>query len=370
MNFDVIIAGAGPAGSAAAIVLRQAGLKVCLIDELRSQSHKIGESLPGAAQRLLHRLGIGSLADLLPADAFIPCSARASAWGAEEWHHADAIFNPEGGGWRLKRLQFDEALRQRALAAGAVWQAGKVTDLKTGVPHSLSHQCRATGQTHEVGADWLIDATGRAFALGRRLGAERHSNNPQMALAAWLSIAQDDVDNTTRTKSVAEGWWYTARLPANERVLVFHGLPEMVAHWVHHPELFWTKANEAQLITGGFDPAGQLGRLRASDASSGQTLSPIGENWLAVGDAALTFDPLSSQGIFFALYSGIRGAEAIVSALHQPAAASDALLGYAAALERVYVANQQAQYYYYHLERRYGHHAYWQQRQQMAFPSQ
>jgi hypothetical protein len=37
-----------------------------------------------------------------------------------------------------------------------------------------------------------------------------------------------------------------------------------------------------------------------------------GENWLAVGDAALAFDPISSQGMFSALYTGLRAAQTIL----------------------------------------------------------
>jgi flavin-dependent dehydrogenase len=49
-------------------------------------------------------------------------------------------------------------------------------------------------------------------------------------------------------------------------------------------------------------------------SASGSCLTPAaGVNWLAVGDAALTYDPISSQGIFSALYTGLRAAETVIN---------------------------------------------------------
>lgn len=57
------------------------------------------------------------------------------------------------------------------------------------------------------------------------------------------------------------------------------------------------------------------GRPRATSAASGRLVPWCGPGWLAVGDAALSLDPLSSQGIFHALYTGLRAGEAIADAL-------------------------------------------------------
>jgi flavin-dependent dehydrogenase len=68
---------------------------------------------------------------------------------------------------------------------------------------------------------------------------------------------------------------------------------------------------------------------RAVDASGAATEPPAGPGWLAIGDASLSFDPLSSQGLFHALYTGLRGAQAVL------AGTSDALGAYAARIAAV-----------------------------------
>ena len=89
--FDLLVAGAGPAGAASAIVARQAGLRVGLVDAVDDDALKVGESLPGGIIRLLRRLGTGGPAQLLRADELAPCVANVSAWARDTWSFNDAL---------------------------------------------------------------------------------------------------------------------------------------------------------------------------------------------------------------------------------------------------------------------------------------
>src|SRR5205823_2033662 len=57
-----------------------------------------------------------------------------------------------------------------------------------------------------------------------------------------------------------------------------------------------------------------LGELRVVPVASGVASPVVGDGWLAAGDAAHTLDPLSSQGIVWALASGIEAAESLLAA--------------------------------------------------------
>jgi flavin-dependent dehydrogenase len=159
--YDVIVAGAGPAGVAAATVASQAGLRVCLLDETRDQQFKVGESLPGAALRLLRRLGIPDLSTILNGDEFKPCAANASMWGSDEWSYQDAIVNPEGGGFHILRHRFDAALLNYAISVGVHF-----------VPAKLNSVSQAGG------AHLLVTAAGTGMLSGR------------LAEAGWFSEEQ------------------------------------------------------------------------------------------------------------------------------------------------------------------------------------
>lgn len=363
----VAVIGNGPAGIAAACVLAQAGVDTLLIGQSPGNSLKAGESLPGAALRLLRRLGINTIQTLLTPDAVLGCTANASAWGEENWTRQEAIFNPEGGGWHLLRHHFDAMLLEHARAQGVQILTGACRTL---APHGCGHRLQvATIRNHTdaditLQADFLIDATGRKAWLARRLGGPPVKLSRQLAVVGWMNGLTHDQDNSTRLKSVADGWWYSARLPQGLRVAAFHGLPRAVVALSRYPEAFRAACNASGVLPFSLQEKQCPLKLRTCDASVTISSQLGGENWLAVGDAALSFDPLSSQGIYFALYSGIRGAEAALDCLHSSALAADALTRYRSMVLQVFESNQRTRRLFYTRELRYRDHAYWQAQRQ------
>jgi flavin-dependent dehydrogenase len=224
-------------------------------------------------------------------------------------------------------------------------------------------------QAASLTARYLVDATGRRAFVSRQLGIERRRLSRQSAIVGWLRHPVSDVERTTRSKSVSDGWWYTARLPKGARVVAFHGLPAAIASLRKDPALFAARCASAQLLPYAFSPDDWLLPPRTSDASVQIGERVAGPGWLAVGDAALAFDPLSSQGVLFALYSGIRGAEAIVSCLKEPERSARSLDEYAARVGSVLRANQRARQLLYSSELRYPTADYWRQQTGSYTPS-
>ena len=99
--------------------------------------------------------------------------------------------------------------------------------------------------------------------------------------------------------------------------------------------------------------------LQATKAGLSKANQVIGSNWLAVGDAALALDPLSSQGMFFALYSGIRGAETILKSKNTNQDFNQLLIAYQNKIDQVFEANQISRRYYYTSETRFISHPFW-----------
>ncbi|XLS29312.1 NAD(P)/FAD-dependent oxidoreductase [Flavobacteriaceae bacterium M23B6Z8] len=356
LHYDTIIVGAGPAGCAAALRLRQQGLRVAMIDAVKEDKRKVGESLPGASIRLLRGLGINDLFELLNKYSYEACTANRSAWGSEQWTYTDALRNPEGGGWHVVRHEFDAALRRKAIAEGVDFLCGKVGNIASGELHTLTFRTQKANLPEAIHTPWLIDATGRAAAVTRQFGVERIKFQPQMAAVCWLHPNLQDQDRTTTIKSVANGWWYTSRLPDGSRVLSFHGLPETVASFVKDPKSYLQEANNAHLINYNLHTSHFLEDIKARDASVSKASRVFGSNWIAVGDAALSFDPLSSQGIFFALYSGLKAADAHIKI---KTGDTTALEQYEQKVQNVFEANQRSRAHFYTAERRFINEDYW-----------
>jgi flavin-dependent dehydrogenase len=350
MDWDVIVAGAGPAGSVAARTLAQAGLRVLLADPAAAAplagQRRIGETLPGAARSLLRELGL-----LVRVEGRHLRSPGAHfLWAAQQLDQMDAIRSPHGAGWHLDRVRFDADLRDAARNAGVACLAGAVS-----APGRMPGGWRLRLAGAELCCRVLIDATGRRAQLARALGARRERDGDLIAVHAWY-MGEGEADQRTLIEAEAAGWWYTARLPDQARVVALHLDAEDAATLLRQPGAWRNRLEGTQYIAPTLRGLSLEGPPRATDASGGQTLPAVGERWIAIGDAALSVDPLSSQGMLNALYTGWKGAQAIVQAL---AGDMSGLESYARTLDGVRNRYRQHRLYAYAEVNRFSEQAFW-----------
>jgi flavin-dependent dehydrogenase len=299
---DVIVLGGGPAGAAAAIALAGEGRSVALFSRERRASPPIGETVPPAIMRPLARLGLWP--------AFLAAGHRQSPgtvvmWGSDTPYENEFIVNPYGMGWHLDRQRFDDMLLGAARDAGAeVHEGARIVD------------CRRDdrGADWIVGADanhalapWMIDATGRASWLARRHGSKRQALDRLVALVRFGSL--DSTDDRTFIEARPEGWWYAAGLPGNRVALAFFTDADLLVP--DHARLWDRLVEDTALIRGVVARLGELSSVHVAGASSEYLPHFTGPGWIAVGDAALAYDPCSGQGITKALESALAAAQAI-----------------------------------------------------------
>jgi flavin-dependent dehydrogenase len=306
--WDIAVVGAGPAGCASAITLRQVapGLRVMLLAGEDSSAHRVGETLPAPARSLLEQLGVWSH---FLRDGHVVASGTASSWGGGALGENDSIYSLSGHGWHLDRRRFDETLLKRAEASGVVVSRDtKVTSVVAG-----TGSCRleiAGPVPREIEARFVIDATGRSALISRGLGSKmlRHD---QLTGIYRVYEGTDQEQARTLVEPCAHGWWYSAGLPGRRHLIALMTDGDLAAGHHYHRAAEWEAAlaevPRLQSIAAASTPVTQP---RAKSAASGMLDICTARNFLAVGDAASTFDPLSSLGILKGLRSGIFGAYA------------------------------------------------------------
>lgn len=362
--FDVIVLGAGPAGSAAALTLARAGRRVALVDRAGRRSFPVGEALPPAARPLLHGLGVMGAFLTGP---HLPCYGNLSAWGSDELRSADFLRDPNGHGWHLDRAAFDGLLRDQARESGAALysasEAGRVERLNDGGWRLRDEMLSGGGA---LAGRWLADCTGHASRLARSLGIKRLRLDRLVGYVAHLKplagTRVEDAERLTLIEAAPEGWWYTAAVPGGTRVAAY-----------------LTDAGErtgrlAATVTGFEGLLGQTRHVRERLRSRGYTLSSrpravaahtarldrsTGDGWLAAGDASLSFDPLSSQGLFHSLASGMSAGRVLAQML---GGSGDALCQYEKECASVFQAYLRHRADFYGRERRWAGNGFWERR--------
>jgi flavin-dependent dehydrogenase len=222
-----------------------------------------------------------------------------SSWNSEILIATDSISDSAGPGWRLDRSLFDADLRSAARQAGATYRTARVREVQR---HSASWTVRFDDGGVER-ARWIVDASGRRSVLARRLGIKRLRGARLIALYAIAQANSSLKLNRTVVEAVRGGWWYAARLPSGEPIAGFHTYREMARNLVDlntWKRIFKdTQHIASMLLDANFDCAVQV-----MDAGGARLAQFSGDGWIACGDAAMSFDPISGQGIFSALESG------------------------------------------------------------------
>jgi flavin-dependent dehydrogenase len=250
----VVVIGAGPAGAVAAHTLALKGRAVLLVDAGRGSVDRI-EMLPPAAIAAFEAAGFGRLFN----DPSLASPCLGIVRGP---HREDFMGRPGGRGLAVHRPTLDAALRSAAVAAGAELRVGHLV-FAAATGEGIEMTVSAGSSRERLLAQTVIDASGRAAALARRLGgristierltAQRTAASP--TIGPWLTFLPDP-----------KGWSYAISGPEGR-----------VDAW----RVSDIPGREASTV----------------DASTRVLEPAAGARWIAVGDASTAFDPICCQGL-------------------------------------------------------------------------
>ncbi|MBX2813218.1 MAG: NAD(P)/FAD-dependent oxidoreductase [Myxococcales bacterium] len=296
-NFDVVVAGAGPAGSTAATLLAEEGYQVLVLEKAQFPRHHIGESLLPSGVAVLNRLKLS-----LPGSIFR--FKRGAQFVCEKTHRTltvsfeEALAGPPRHAWHVERPLFDVLLRDRARQAGAIIEHEAPVRTVSITPQQVlvaTHHSTYAGR-------YFIDATGQ----GRLMARLHRTIKPLREFGRTAAYQHFDEVPAERLGSdgdirivmqPGEGWAWGIPLPNNRLSLGIVSLnPGMTAQAVekmvaHSPLMYnWTQGSKpsSPCLVGNY---------------SYINTAPYGARYACIGDAAYFLDPVFSSGVSLALVS-------------------------------------------------------------------
>lgn len=311
-RYDVIIAGAGPSGSSAAIHLATNGLKVLLVEQKKFPRAKLcGEFISPECQDHFHKLGVAR--SILCSG---PSSITETVFYSSRGHQVrvPSSWFGERVALGLSRAVMDDVLLRRAAAVGVdILENGNVLGPRTNTDVVCGISLRTASGENQFHAPLTIDATGRARILARKTD---HSPKHKPRLVAFKAHLQ----HTRVAPGACEIYFYPGGygglssiegglsnlcfIVSAEQVKRRHSDPERVMREIvmqnsraHHT---LEQANaSSEWLSASWE---QFGRR-----------SPVpAKGLLTVGDAAAFIDPFTGSGMLMALESGELAADIIV----------------------------------------------------------
>jgi flavin-dependent dehydrogenase len=342
-KFDIAVVGGGPAGAVTALCLARRGWRVAVLERGSFDQPRTGETLPPEINPVLRGLGLW---EAFLSQAPLESPGIVSVWGSSVPSEVDFADSPFGCGWHVDRKRFDRMLCREAVAAGAKLFLNSAVTLT-----------RRAGlwEAGEVCARFLVDAMGRNGLLVEH---ERDRDQEDSLLAIVLPLSKcraEPQDLRTCIEAAPAGWWYSTWLPERVGVAMFFTGSEVY----REVGISITEQLRAASLTRWRLGQGCLGEPRIVHTPSGLRKHVFGADWVAVGDSASSYDPLSGRGIFKALRHGQAAARAIDSQLRGDPAGIDR---YSAQVKQQFEQYARQRSRYYSLERRWGDEPFWRAR--------
>lgn len=324
-DFDVVVIGGGPGGSATAGLLAQQGHKVLVLEKEKFPRYHVGESLITGSMPTIEALGLRERLDRM---GYVRKYGGTLMWGRNQgaWDFRFTEASEYEYTFQVRRADFDSVLLSRARELGAlVIEEANVQDVLFDGDRAVGVRYLRKGDAEPttVNSGLVVDATGQSHLIARKFGLIDYHDDMRN-IAVWAYFQNCHRYGGTRwgdtlTENRPHGWFWFIPLsdgtvsigyvtPTEEYKKAGKSLEEL-----HASEL--AAADEITSLTAG---ATRVSGYRTIKDWSYTCNKFYGPGWALVGDAAAFIDPLLSTGVGLTLRGALGLAETANLALHNP----------------------------------------------------
>lgn len=317
-DYDVLVIGAGPAGSTAAALARQRGLNVGVVEKERFPRFRIGESLLPHGNAILRESGVWPKVEragfLKKHGAFFFLSEGSAK---KEVIFSEGMIPGLDYAYQVERAKFDALLLDHARELGAeIFLESTVRSVSTS-----AEGCRALVKTpageRTVTARWLLDGSGRDNGFSCELKREMDPPRLTRRVAIYshfrnVSRAPGYAAGHTVVVRLADGWFWLIPIDHEKTSVGLVTTVDAVRQRKTRPaetfnEVVAASPKLRELMAG----AEAVLPFQVTTDYSYFRRNLADERMLLIGDAGGFFDPIFSSGVYVATYSAKRAIELI-----------------------------------------------------------
>jgi len=336
-DYDVLVIGAGPAGSTAAYHLANKGFKVLVIEKEKLPRYHVGESLMPYCYFPLERMG---LSDWMRESAYPKKQSvqfvRSNGQVSQPFYFFQHFDHKAATTWQVDRAEFDKKLMDNAQSKGAeLLQGTKVTDLIEENAVICGVVTDSMQDDHKrIRSKIVIDASGKnAFSINRFNSRIPDKLLKKISIWTYYKGAKRDPGLDEGATTVAylpkKAWFWYIPL-SDDRVSV--GLVADPSYLnfskADYQELFEREIQKNEWIKDHLSIGELCDKFYVTSDFSYRSDFVAKEGLVLAGDAFSFLDPVFSSGVFLALRSGEMVATAVAQALKNNNLEPDQFLDY------------------------------------------
>src|SRR5438132_2858988 len=339
--YDVAIIGGGPAGSTAATLLACAGRRVIVLEREKFPRFHIGESLLPFSMQTFDRLGVREKLDRTFLPKYGGEIVAACGTKGVRFYFKDGFQSHRDRAYQVTRSDFDKLLLDHSRENGAeVREETEVKRIAVTADRVKIDIKTSAGANETIEARYLLDCSGRQTVLGNFYNLKKTYDHLQKfsVFAHYENVDRPEgIDGTLirMVRGLDRWFWMIPLTQTRMSVGVVMDTATFRAMKLSPEAALERCIGEQPMVLERMTRAERVSPVYSAGDYSYRNAKFFGDRWLLAGDAAGFIDPVFSSGVFLAIMSGEKAADALDEVLRSESQRRRAFKNYSRYVNRI-----------------------------------